>query len=338
MSHFYDCSLDGVGFLTKLCSYRKTPAELHGVISSTMAHVDAEINILQTFRRELINKNLTPCILELVYHKICDGLSKVIPATKVCERLMLGLEDITVENDVDHVLCTYADLIKGGLFHDRIAFLVLDRCDISLGDYLRKQVVTSVSLAVFKSLLFMIVHAIYTISLIYPKFQHNDLHAGNIMLKFDPNYKFKATNMKFLIFPVLGEKYAVPYFGIVPKIIDFGFSSIPEENIISSNVEDKGYMYHRSTNDLLFLYRWIYQYSSTSGGDKLGRIDKLLQQLEPNRTYVQYYTEYIRSIESKIPTYEQMVSNPVWREYKNVKLQRSQIYNEFDVVEDVPEI
>jgi hypothetical protein len=152
------------------------------------------------------------------------------------------------------------------------------------------------------------------------------------MLKFDQGYKFKASDQKFLVFIIDGVKYYVPYFGIIPKIIDFGFSSLPEENIVSNAVEDRAQMYFRSQNDLLLLFHWIYHILKQSGGDKLGRIDKILQHLEPNRTYVQYYTEYIRKVESQIPSYEDMVKNRVWTEYKNSKVKDRQIYAEYTPV------
>jgi hypothetical protein len=45
-------------------------------------------------------------------------------------------------------------------------------------------------------------------------------------------------------------------------------------------------MYYRSENDLLFLFHHIHETLAKNGGDKLGRVDKLLSNLEPNRTYV----------------------------------------------------
>lgn len=336
LSLFYICEFEGVRFLTKVSFYRKTYPELYGKTSkNVIPHVDAEINILRIFKEKIIDKNLTPCILELVYSKICKGLNKLTPGKKACERLMIDYRDTSPGDDIEQLICRYIDFVKNGLAHDKCAFLVLEKCDISFDEFLIKSINTSVSLAIFKSLLFQIIYTIYVINRLYPRFHHYDLHTENIMLKFDPNHKFKATNPKFLVFIINGEKYSVPYFGIIPKIIDFGYSVLPEEGIISNIVEDRIAMYTRSDNDLVFLFHWIHEMLSRVGGDKLGHIDKILEKLEPNRTFMQYHPEYIRKIAKNIPTYREMVENPIWYEYKKFKATGSQIYNEFTPIEDV---
>lgn len=336
MSRFYICEYEGVRFLTKFCFYQKSSPEIYGKATKGMvSHIDAEINILITFKEKVINKNITPCILELVYETTCEGISKLTPKEKICERLMIDYCETLPEDDVEQLVCKYNELVKNGLAHDKCAFLVLEKCDMSLDIYLRKNINTSVSLAVFKSLLFMIIYTIYALNRIYPRFRHFDLHTENIMLKFDPNYKFKATNPKFLLFTIDGETYSVPYFGIIPKIIDFGFSSLPEEGIISVATENRMQMYYRADNDLLYLFHWIHYTLSRAKGDKLSRVDKLLTHLEPNHAYVQYSTPYIRKIEDKIPTYEQMIKNNVWDEYKKYKVPKTQVYNEFTPIEEL---
>ncbi len=330
MSRFYTCNLGGVIFLTKFCFYRKSAPEIYGKLSKNVVpHADAEINILQILREKIIDRNLTPCILELVYAKICTGLDKITPTEKICEQLMLDDRYAVPENDVEFQLCGYIDLVNAGLAHNKVAFLVLEKCDMTLSDYLHKTTSNPIGFAIFKSILFQIIYTIYVINKLYPKFRHYDLHTDNIMLKFDNNFKFKPTKPKFNIYTIGGEKYSIPFFGIIPKIIDFGFSALPEEGIISNATEDRMQMYYRSQNDILILFHHIHLDLSRSGGDKFGKIDKLLQQLEPNRTYVQYYTEYIRKVEDELPTYEEMINNIVWSEYKKHDTPIDQIYNEY---------
>jgi serine/threonine protein kinase len=333
MSRFYMCEYEGVRFLTKLCFYRKTPIELYGKPSKSLtSYVDSEINILKILRETIIDKNISPCILELVFETICDGLEKMSPGPRNCEHVLL---DSTSDDDVRHLICGYNDLVKNGLAHNKCAFLVLERCDMTLEDYLLKSVNTPVSAAVFKSLMFMIIYTMYAINRLYPRFRHYDLHTANIMLKFDPNYKFKSNNPKFLVITIDDETYSVPYFGIIPKIIDFGFSTMPEKGVTSGITEDKLHMYYRSENDLLFLFHWIHHTVSHSSVDKQGRIERLLSKLDPTRAYVNYYTEHIRKIEQSIPTYETMVKNKIWDEYRNVKATKTQIYNEFTPIAEV---
>jgi serine/threonine protein kinase len=336
MSRFYLCELDGIKFLTKLCFYRKTAIEIYGKTpAAALSHVDAEINILRILNEKFTGRNITPCIIELVYSKVCNTMSKMVPKENVCEHILTEEGDVVPEDDIKQLICRHKDLVKNDLAYDKCAFLVLDKCDMSLDEYLQKSINTPISLAVFKSILFQVIYTFYTITKVYPGFRHYDLHTENIMLKFDPNYKFKVSDPKFLVFTIEGEQYSVPYFGIFPKIIDFGFSSLPEENIVSNAIADKERMYHRTQNDILFLFHWIHFRIRHMANDKLNRIDKLLQQLEPNRSYVQYYTEYIRKIEHKIPTYEQMVKNRVWNEYRQHRAQKNQIYNAYADVNDI---
>ncbi len=326
MSRFYTCDVSGIRFLTKLSFYRKTPREIYGKPSkNVLPHADAEINILKIFRTKITDRNLTPCILEMIYYKICD--TPDTPSHTVCDRLLFA--ESNARDDLAQILCRQADLVKNKLARDRCAFLVLDRCDMSLDEYLRKTIDTPATIAIFKSLLFMIIFTIYTISKVYPKFHHYDLHTENIMLKFDQNFKFNPAAMKFLVFPVDGVSHYIPYFGIIPKIIDFGYSVLPEEGIISNVTEDLMTMYYRSQNDLLFLFHWIYITSL----DKLGRVDKILQKIEPNRSYVHYHAEHIRKIEKKIPTYSQMINNNVWAEYRKAQ-PNAQIYHEFSPIKN----
>ena len=329
-SNFYMCEIDGVYFLTKMCFYRRDFREAGTDGRDLVPTTDAEINILKILNKRIVKKGLSHCILELVYHKTCTGISKMLPSSRTCEKLVLEREP-KPHDYLAHSLCTYYDQVKNGLAHDKCAFLVLDKCDINLDDYLRRSALTSINVAVFKTLLFQIIHAFYVIKKIYPGFRHYDLHSENVMLKFDESYKFTASSPKFLVYNIDGEVYSVPYFGIIPKIIDFGFSSLPEEGYVSLATTDKWRMYSRVENDLLLLFYWIYD-ASLYGNDKLGRIDKLLQNLEPNRTYVHYYAEYIRKNADRIPTYEDMIKNKVWNEYKKISVPKNQIYLEFPAV------
>ena len=178
----------------------------------------------------------------------------------------------------------------------------------------------------------MIIHAFRSIQYVFPKFHHFDFHTENFMLKFNHAYQFKSNSPKFLVFNISGDKFAVPYFGIIPKIIDFGFSSLPEMGIISSATRDRVLMFDRSENDLLFLFHWIYRTTNSYGSDRHGTIEKFLTALDPTRSYISYDTEYIRKVKDKIPTYDEMLNNKVFKEYIDNNLPKSQIYEEYSDV------
>jgi hypothetical protein len=134
------------------------------------------------------------------------------------------------------------------------------------------------------------------------------------MLKVDFSYKFDPQKPMYMQFKVGDRLYSVPYFGVIAKIIDFGFSEIPEEGLVSNATEDLVNMFYRSRNDALLLFHWIYSAvkNQAPGSDE---IVKLLEKLEPNKTYVSYQTERIRGIEDLIPSYLDMVTNSVFDEY-----------------------
>ncbi len=332
-SKFYLCSVEGVQFLVKLYFFRLSSPEIYGKINkSVVSQGDAELNILRILRDNIINHNITSCILELIDFKICNSLDKFIPKSRVCEQLLISGDVKTPEEDVDFVMCEHSDLVKAKLAHNKCVFMVLEKCDLTLHQYLDRMTGSPVNFAVFKSLLFQITYAMYAINTIYPKFRHYDLHTDNIMLKLNPNFKFNAAKPLFMIFTINKQKYAIPYFGIIPKIIDFGFSMLPEEHIVSDITKDRVQMYYRSQNDLLWLFHWIFR-NIPYGSDKMGHIENLLKQLEPNQTYTHFNTEYIRKHEHKIPTYAQMIQNPVWSEYKKYNATSDQIFNEFTVLD-----
>ena len=315
MSHFYICEIEGVRFLTKLSFYRKSAPELYrGTSKKTIPQIDAEIQILHLLRENIINKGISPCILELVHEKRCTGVTSFVNKKK-CKDVSFGGEN-TVYESVQQILCLYNDMVYRGLAYDKCAFIVLERCDVTLDEYLRRMYNTPTSVAIIKSILFQIIYTLYAVTAVYPKFRHYDLHTENVMLKIDFRYKFNINRPKYMRF-VIGETvYHVPYFGIVAKIIDFGYSQIPEEGVISNATDDLVNMFYRSKNDLLLLFYWINNVVQNNPSPSNDEILKMLAQLEPMRTYILYQTERIRHIESQIPSYKDMVFNPIFADYK----------------------
>lgn len=314
-SHFYNCEIDGVRFLTKMCFYHKSPPEVYGATSKRTLHqIDAEIGILRALKVAITDHNISPCILELVFHRVCSSAGTMSKSQSDCDWLILESPE-SIANSVQIAMCEHRDLVKAGLAHNKCAFLVLDRCDLSLGKFLAKGVNTPVSLAIFKSILFQIIFTIWAISRIFPRFRHNDLHTENIMLKFDTSYIFNASKPRFMQFSNGVKTFSVPYFGIIAKIIDFGHSILPEKNIMSNAIDDKQYMFHHIDNDLMLLFYWISTTLRRNAGDTLGRADAILSALEPGRMYEDLYPSYVQRNAGSIPTYNEMIDSPVWKEY-----------------------
>ena len=334
-SNFFRCRMSDQYFLTKMSFYYLEPKELYGTTSKkVMSQTDAEISILQLLKEKIIDSNVSPCILEIIYAKKCKGISKMALSASKCDKLITSTFNNTANCEIwiDKILCSYNERVKSKEAHDKCAFLILEKCDITLAEYVKNSINTPVSVAVFKSILFQIIYTLYAIKKIYPSFWHADLHTGNIMLLFDPHYKFKLTNPKFIQFTIDGEINNVPYFGIFAKIIDFGFSSIPEVGIVSNIIENKGIMFHRLPNDIIFLFHHLYTNIDISL-EKKNKINKILSALDPAESYIHFYTPYLRKIEARIPTYAEMLQNQIFDEYREYDIPLDeQIYRKYTPV------
>lgn len=312
-SRFYICEHEGIDFLVKLSFYWKIDAEIYTELPDTMPGAGAEIGILRKLRAAITDKGLSPCILELVHVHDCEGLDSFKLTN--CSSILRGFGDKSLTDSIYHGICDFRHAVSEGLAYDKLSFLVLDRCDITLDEFLHRKVDTPVMFAVFKSIIFMVCHAMYAISTVYPQFRHYDLHTENVLLKIDPDYEYIHNNPQYLEFGAVGKKFTLPYFGLMPKIIDFDRAALPEEGIVSSSVSDKRFMHFRADNDLLWLFHFIYHALRNVGGDKYGWAEELILRLNPSGLHVAYYTKHINERIDLIPTYAQVMENDVWDEY-----------------------
>lgn len=273
---------------------------------------DVEIEVLKILKKQIIDTNISPCILELLFYKRCESIDSIMPEPSICDKHMFEKPAGTARDFLNRKICKHSDLVDSGLAHKKFSFLVLEECDITFHNYLSHYIDESpIDFEIFKSLMFQIIYTIHSIQKIYPQFHHGDLHGDNIMLKFDSDYVFGAGNPKFMTFYIDDEQYNVPYFGMVCKIIDFGFSSIPEEGIRSYISQDLQRMFMHSFNDLLFLFYDIYKIAGLHANVK-----SFLIEIEPNKTFIHHNVKYIKKIADKIPTAKEMLFHDLFSQYK----------------------
>lgn len=331
-TRFYLCEYENIRFLTKLGFYSKSAYELllasgaqgevipekrQGTTPKYTPGFDTEIGILEEFRKTIIYENVSPHIVELVYSKICK-MSTLAPRN--CDTIMASTHaSNNIEDDLMEVLCKYKSLATKGLAYDRCMFLVIEHLSMTLDALMKRSYTSAVYTAIIRAIIFQITYTLYAIRVRYPKFRHNDLHSENVMILVDTDYKFGDPIYDIYKIQSTDVEYAIPYFGLTAKIIDFGSSSLPEKGFISFAIADKLHMNERADNDILLLFHWIYQVSVVE--HKSTEIDAILSALEPNRSYVRYNTEYIASC--TIPTYEEMLQSKVFKEYvgSNIPLQ-----------------
>ncbi len=331
-SRFFICEIDNVKFLTKLTFYSKTPAQLYNaaVTPGAISQNDAELKTLSLLDEEIVNKNISPCIVRLIYYKICNNINKVLP-NKICDEL-LGKTTMKIHERIYDIFCDYYERMRSGIVNNQFCFTVLEQCDLTFDEYIRDiSVNKKVNINLIKSLLFQILYTSYRIKKKYPGYKHGDLHTNNVMLIIDKDYdyqsKIKKNKQKYIVFKDGQNTYSVPYFGIICKIIDFAFTNIPEANIVSNIIDDKVMMYDRQhiDNDLIPFFSWTYHELHWCQ-----QVVDLLKFIEPNESY-KYYTRvsYLRKIREKIPSYADMMRAAVWDDYK-IAVSDESIWEQFD--------
>lgn len=303
MARLYNCIIGKTKFLTKVSFFAKSAPEIYNA-SNNKPHPEAEIMILTRLRNIFLANKITPCIVELVYGHRCNKVTML--AKNICK--MDKLTDSAAKPSADLVkyLCDFNNMVKEGLAHDSMVFLVLERCDMTVSEFLRKHSSLPITYFIIKSMLFQIILTLTLIHDIYPNFKHYDLHSDNVMFKIDPNFVLDFSRPSYLIYKRKGLKYYVPYFGLIPKIIDFGHSVIPEEKIYSSAIDDKRHMYGRAGMDILLL---LYDMRRTlaSVSKNFAQYDELFSMIDPSNLYVEYDTNAIRNSGDSFESYEIML-------------------------------
>lgn len=332
-SKFFLCIYNNVRLLVKLSLYKKSipqlyiPKEtLNKMKPKPMSQYETEVSILEIFKKEVIYRNKTPCILELVYHRKCNLTEKTIEKAR-CEEYFakktgkkLNMEDIIVG-----IFCNYGEVVESNLGEPEFSYLVLEECEITFRFFLSKYhtLLGDLFLDLFRGLLFQIVYTLYKLKEMYPSFHHWDLHGENVMIKIDKDFTYDFNNPKFLVFPGKEKDFYVPYYGLICKIIDFGFSSLEERGIVSDITLDKDIMYYKTDNDLLLLYYDIYE---TTSADE--SIAKILSEIDPKKTFANFDPQQIRKMKD-IPSYKKMLFSKAFSRYQKGKFPESQVWHRY---------
>jgi hypothetical protein len=324
-SKFFLCELKNVQFLVKLSLYKKTDPELYGRHTINHLHpIDAEISIMKQLESDFIKTNVTPCLLEIIYHVKCDNIKSLIPKSVDCKDYVFVEKFTDFNNYIYHILCGFNELVAHHIARDTISFTIMDRCDLTLKSYLENYVDTNpLDVVMLKSILFQIIYTIYRIRKKYPKFRHNDLHAENIMLMFDSKFQYEPESPTFIVFKDNNTFYNVPYFGVICKIIDFGYSVLPELNLYSNIVDDKIWKYYHIDNDIINLFCGIYDILKNKAPVAIN----IMEKIDPSNSYLHCDSEYMRN--THVTTIEEMINSDSWNVYKSKKIHAGRIYKIF---------
>lgn len=139
--------------------------------------------------------------------------------------------DIFTEMKIDNKRFTdFIESNKKGIFYDKVSILMSEWADC--GDLLMhvRKNYKDMSLMDWKVIFFQILSTLAVIQLKYPTFRHNDLKANNILvhsITLKTNQKYKYIINEADDGDYIEHKFLVPNVGVMIKIWDFDFSSIP---------------------------------------------------------------------------------------------------------------
>lgn len=334
---FIYCEFKGQLFRVKICFYNihvPAPAQTDKQI---IHQSEMEFRALQLMKPLLDNKHLDT-IVRLYHVHTIDNLAAILPNAKECRGALN-------KKNLNNTLCKYAHLIENGLALNKCSFLIMEECDVPLSLLLFKYIDSPANLEVLRVIMFEVIHALYVMTTYYPQMHHYDLHTNNIIMKFDRVRRFgaaayfrefhvrKSTNRKMTNAKDKNNKnkinnrdksnknknkeiiFYAPYFHMTPKIIDFEFAVIPEENIVSEATTDRFLMYQRADNDFVLTLYWMYhnlQYHNLIND----AIEELFAQIEPNESYKKYEIYHLRKIEHLIPSYHEMLCCKAFAMYR----------------------
>lgn len=315
--------------LIKLVVARVSPAEAYTTVDTEIYNDDIanEIRILKLLKQKITDVNISPCIVELEGSCNYDIAQTVKDLKLDCLRLGRRLRgrSLSARDTILDAVCEWDQVSRIGQFSDRIAAQMLERCDYTFARYFSGYRDTFVDFMIFKAVLFMVIYTMYQIRKLYPQFRHGDLHTDNVMIKVDRDFTFDPSAPKFLVFndDVLGS-FKIPYYGIVPKIIDFGFAMIPEEKMLPKNLIEKFFLGSRFKEDIPALLYWIYDDMRYHP-----RINQLLAAIDPEMIHTEaLYTAKERA--DRIRSYPEILKLPVWSEFRDAKITPDQVYEEYN--------
>ncbi len=335
------CQYGGVNFITKINASSTNILNQNGIETpkEILPETDTEIKVLAILKKRIIDTNASPCILEMVYHKKCSFDSFELKDGE-CDKLFATKGMLDVNDYINYHICDYRDMNKAKLVGKYIHFLVLEQCDVIFADFLATGIKTPLSILMLKSFLFQLIYTLYVLKKVYPQFKHGDLHAQNIMLKFDHSYKFQAEKIQLLRFCINGKCYHIPYFGIFVKLIDFGRSSIPEEGIFSDTVLYKHVTYEDRPSEMTQTLHMLYLYGKNKV--ETPTIKKSMMQMakliDSSKVYKSNSTPYIKSNSHKISSYWQMLNCQLFEDYRERTVKESRVYKTYTLETDIPDV
>lgn len=313
----YWCEYEGIRFFVKIAPYqflawdahKPTPPEL-----GLMDPVEAEINILRALKTRVIDRGMTPHVIEILAYYNCDNVQSLIKDKPLCENRIFERADI--DNSPESALCLFNEMITRGIARDRVALIFSEICEQPLPSFVQ-QSLPAQPLAreeLISSIIFQVYYTLAAIRSVWAGFSHGDLgNLENIMIKFstEPQYATAARCLRFLRYKVGDKVFDIPFYGFFIKIIDFGHSAIPEEGIVSAveqNRKERAADFVPDWIDFITMFEKEAGYYPANASSPF----PIFLDLNPNRVRFLSALRMIQSAITKTPTPESALSGRVF--------------------------
>lgn len=303
------CEYNKAYFVVKI-SPNKIPIEKRLVAAEVLSQADNELRVATVLKKQFIDTNATPCIMEILGHCTRD-VPTIRNRAETCSKLY-ETGGMSFLDRIKRMECMISLRAESGSVLPQYNIIASERCDFTLHAFISSLSGTIPELEMYRAILFQIIYTFSVITDKYPSFRHNDLHTENILIKLDYNTPYNPNMLKCLKYVFGKDKYYVPYFNLYPKLMDFGFSGIDEEGIKPAVT-----FMERWKNDLEYLFMFIDDDLYTHFGTDAYKKFDLLGQIDEQRVFRLLYHEMNTKMSEMLPPTRSWLDSKVFSSYKN---------------------
>jgi len=237
------------------------------------AHNDAPNNEIE------LNKEINKQIIDA---NICDGFAQMIYSTTATLKVLLTDEQFNTMhtapslnnfNKVDIAMFHLMLNIKFNIHTNKYHAMIIENCGTSFGKFYFSMNEFDIKYQVFKSVMFQLIYSLYVLQQKFPGFAHNDLFERNVTLKnlyIEHEYGITSNNNNagvavYKQYTIHNKNYYVPFYGLVPKIIDFEASEAPMLFTQTEQIKDLlSPRAYTKLNDILDFFRDMRMFDSNN--------------------------------------------------------------------------
>jgi hypothetical protein len=179
--------------------------------------------------------------------------------------------------------------------------------------------------------MFVLIHGWYVLHEIIPDFRHGDTHEGNFMVKLERGSGIPIDGRAPVnIFYVEELTYAVPYYGVMPKVIDFDHARSDVLGIVTYTANMQ--LVNMYANELARLfYELARKLTKSKDRSEFSELAlKLLMDLNPSGNHM----ENTHTLSDNFPSIKELLTSKCFDTYKI----SDRILSRDEIMRDHPEL